>query len=356
MSEPDDYTPLLPQQFRSMQVGENDPEEVMAVQRFMLRVGGPTIAMKLLPGGANGKFDQRMAKAIEAYQDKFGIETPNKGVLDIATSRSMSELRGELSAQDRRPDVMEHLLSQMPQLPKHHLEPSEGPHAELRSAQYHALDATRGMKAQKPDKHVTEFIQEVLASRGYPLGPAGIDGKPGKFTIAALQDYQRDAGLMPIGFLKDGSLDPATLEMMRMDEDALEKKKMLQQPRLDAAAPVAPAASASIGGLAELASTLTTGSAGPSVPESQITTVTVPEPAVAAAAPTPEPWDAPQRPPNMPDNYGGPAQNLERSPYMRNPNAPNAGFQGNVSIHVGPVVEQGLFGRRVSPGINIKIF
>lgn len=369
MPGPSDFTPLLPQPFQSMQEGYDDPQEVAAVQRFLLRVGGPSIAMKLMPGGANGKFDSRMKTAIEAYQDKFGIEVPEnkKGVLDVTTSRHMSELRGELTGQDRRPDVTEHLVSQMPQLPRHHLETSEGPQAMLRSAQLHAVDATANMKAQKPNRHVTEYVQEMLASRGYPLGPAGIDGKPGKFTLAALQDYQRDAGLKPVGFLKDGSLDPATLELMKADEEALQKRTMMQQPRIDVP-DAAPPTGGSIGGLSSLTSML--------LPEAGPPVVSVPsviDPANAAAAlggaPSGPAGDA-AAPPSIDNNFGRPPD-PNRAPdgsdkrftgpadiRGRDYQVPQQGglLNGNVNIHIGPVVEQGMFGRTVRPGIRIKLF
>lgn len=53
-------------------------------------------------------------------------------------------------------------------------------------------------------------IQRALLARGYDLGPAGADGDAGPRTLAALQAFQRAAGLVPDGIA--GALTRAALE------------------------------------------------------------------------------------------------------------------------------------------------
>lgn len=223
MAQPDN-SPLLPTPFQTMQEGHADPAEVAAVQRFLMRLG-PSFAMRLMPHGADGNFGPATRAAIEAYQEKFHVEVPVRGVLDARTAISMNELRGELAQQDRKPDALAHIITQMPDLPTHAGESGEGPQARLRSVQLHARDAADHLKAEKPDPESIKLVQEVLQSRGYDLGPAGVDGKPGKYFKAALIDYQRDAGLLPIGMLRNGGLDPATHELLKMDDERLQQKK-----------------------------------------------------------------------------------------------------------------------------------
>ena len=219
MSAPDN-TPVQPTAFPAMPEGHQDPAEVAAVQRFLMRLG-PTFAMKMMPEGADGVMGPHTRAAIEAFQDKFHIDTPHRGQLDPKTIASMNELRGELASHDRQPDALAHVLSQLPDAEQ------EGgtPQTRLHSVQLKARDAARHLKHEKPDPESVKLIQEVLQSRGYSLGPAGVDGVPGKHFKAALADYQRDAGLLPVGMLPDGGVDPATHEMIKMDDKFLQQEK-----------------------------------------------------------------------------------------------------------------------------------
>jgi len=345
MSEPSDITPLLPQPFQTMEMGYDDAAEVRAVQRFLVRTGGPTIGMLIAKGGGiDGKFGKETQKAIEQFQKKNMTEPYEPGKLDIATARKMSEMRAEESAQDRRPDALSHIISQLPDLPRHPMEQSEGPHAMLRSAQYHAMDAVKDKPYQKPDPHVTRYVQDMLLARGYDLGPAGADGKAGKFTMAALQDYQRDAGLMPIGFTRDGGLDPATMELMRIDEAHQQQRNFMGPPEPEhAPAP----AGGSISGLTGLADMVAAPAAGP-------------EPAPAAAmpvdsAPAQTPYDPfpvnqdALRAADVTHKYAGPA-NLP--PKAAPPQQQGGGF----NVQIGVVAQPGLYNRPTATGIRIKFF
>ncbi|KQP67595.1 NlpC/P60 family protein [Methylobacterium sp. Leaf112] len=67
-------------------------------------------------------------------------------------------------------------------------------------------------------------IQRALLARGYDLGPAGADGDAGPRTIAAVQAFQRAAGLVA-----DGIAGPLTLNALGT-VDTSEKRAEPDQP------------------------------------------------------------------------------------------------------------------------------
>lgn len=66
------------------------------------------------------------------------------------------------------------------------------------------------------DKTLQE-VQRRLIALGYNLGPSGADGYPGRFTTAAVKQFQEDRGLS-IQF--PGTIGPKTLRALDMDNDS----------------------------------------------------------------------------------------------------------------------------------------
>jgi hypothetical protein len=73
----------------------------------------------------------------------------------------------------------------------------------------HTLAQGAGMGA-KPDADV-RGLQRVLQHRGFRLGPAGVDGRFGPVTAAAVVSLQRSFGLVP-----DGIVGPKTRKLLRL--------------------------------------------------------------------------------------------------------------------------------------------
>jgi hypothetical protein len=80
--------------------------------------------------------------------------------------------------------------------------------AEARTANPTLAEGT-GMYAG-PDAGV-RGLQRILQSRGYPLGPAGVDGRFGPVTANAVMRLQRSFGLVP-----DGIVGPKTRKLVRV--------------------------------------------------------------------------------------------------------------------------------------------